>query len=754
MSDDRSPKRSTGGAVLTALALLLPAAISIAALGWVIANDAPAWTTRLVLGLAGVSVIVNLVLGLTGAARRRSRLNQMIGAVRKLAARDFAIALPARGRDGIAELGGAIDKMGLGLGRHCLTLRTLSQIDKAALSDFEPDDAVRLALPCIATVAGPALAVLALEDPSAPSMMHFSLIRSEDPGRIERSHLPLDMAARARVLAYRVSDASGPLPLPAPILMRLRTACGENGAAAVLPVGSPQRARGFVVLGFPRDTVLGSDQLEQVGSLLARIDGAWGRKAQVPDRLPAAHLDALTGLPNRPALVAALAAEFAHAQRNRTRIAVLVLDLDRFKQTNDALGHAAGDELLRAVADRIRATAREEDVVARPGGDEFAIVLSGLLSWRDSSGAARNLIQALSRPFDIGGQTIYLGASVGIAIYPEDARDAEDLLKKADTAMYRAKDEGRSRFAYFEESMNLETRRRVALGRELRQAFERSEFVLHYQPQIDVRTGRICTVEALVRWRHPEQGLLGPSTFIPFAEENGLIDAIGTWVLKEACLQYQRWRAQGISIPRIAVNVSIEQLRRSNFVRTVEQALYLAEMPADRLEIEVTESMFLQRGKAAMNAMSTLSQGGVVFAIDDFGSGYASFGYLKTLHAQVIKLDQSFIADATTNADSGTIVAAMVNMAHTLKREVVAEGVETRDQLEFLTALGCEKVQGFLFSRALPPDEFARFALSNAAQAPAAERARPSAAARQRAVAATQPPQDEWLTVPFVGVDL
>jgi diguanylate cyclase (GGDEF)-like protein len=424
-----------------------------------------------------------------------------------------------------------------------------------------------------------------------------------------------------------------------------------------------------------------------------------------------AHADPLTGLPNRASMLALLAQELANAQRDQTSLGILFVDLDRFKRANDTLGHAAGDALLRQAAGRIRENLRASDAVARPGGDEFTVLLGKLACARDAGLIARQLIKALSRPFEVEGHTIYVGGSVGIAIYPQDGTSGADLLKKADSAMYRAKDMGRNRFAYYEESMNVEAQRRAALDRELRQAFDRDELLLHYQPQIDVRTGLVCAVEALVRWRHPREGLLLPAAFIPFAEESGLIDAIGSWVLKEACLQHQRWRREGVPIPRIAVNVSHRQLLRSNFMRTVQYLLNLAKMPTGALEIEVTESMFVQGGNSTgIDALHALAAAGVRVAIDDFGTGYSSFGYLKKLPAAILKLDKSFLDDAPADNDAATIVAAMINMAHTLRKEVVAEGVERLEQYRFLEQLGCEKVQGFLFAEALTADEAARFA--------------------------------------------
>jgi diguanylate cyclase (GGDEF)-like protein len=479
----------------------------------------------------------------------------------------------------------------------------------------------------------------------------------------------------------------------------------------VQPIARGDRVWGILVLGHESELVLTQDQSRLLSGVNDRLEVAFSSLERDRKLQTMAHADPLTGLPNRASMLALLAQELASAQRDRTRVGILFMDLDRFKRANDTLGHAAGDALLRHASERIAGNLRAGDVVARPGGDEFTVLLCNLESARDAGTVARQLIKALSRPFEVDGHTIYVGASVGIAIYPQDGTDGADLLKKADSAMYRAKDRGRNRFAYYEESMNVEAQRRATLDRELREAFDRNELLLHYQPQIDMRTGLVCSVEALVRWQHPQRGMLMPADFIPFAEESGLIDAIGSWVLRQACLQLQRWRNENVPIPRVAVNVSNRQLLRSNFLRTVHSLLNLARVTPDCLEIEVTESMFVDGGQAGIEVLKALAADGVHVAIDDFGTGYSSFGYLRTLPARILKLDRSFLQHAPADNDAATIVAAMINMAHTLRKEVVAEGVERLDQYRFLEGLGCEKVQGFLFAQPLTADAAAHFAV-------------------------------------------
>jgi len=338
------------------------------------------------------------------------------------------------------------------------------------------------------------------------------------------------------------------------------------------------------------------------------------------------------------------------------------------------------------------------------------VILNGLSSAKDAAHVARKLVKAMAKPFDVEGHRVYAGASVGIAIYPDDGNVGAELVKKADTAMYRAKENGRSRYAFFEQTMNVEMTRRVTLDRELRQGIENNQFVLFYQPQFDLRTGRICAAEALLRWRHPVRGLLAPSTFIELAEETGLIEQLGTWVLREACMQHGRWIQEGVRIPRVAVNVSNRQLRQPEFVPSVYYTMAATHMEPDSLEIEVTESLIIDGGEAAITALRALERAAARVAIDDFGTGYSSFTYLKTLPASILKLDKSFMVNVTTDKDAATIAAAIINMAHTLRKEVVAEGVETAEQLAFLRTAGCEKVQGYYLSPPLPANKLAALA--------------------------------------------
>lgn len=420
----------------------------------------------------------------------------------------------------------------------------------------------------------------------------------------------------------------------------------------------------------------------------------------------AAHYDALTGLPNRALLSDCLTQAMIHAQRRNHMVAVVFIDIDRFKTVNDSLGHEAGDELLRQVTLRLTRTLRTEDTVARLGGDEFVVVLPEIAQEADAAGVAAKLMQAVEPPIEIRGQSIYCTASIGIALFPRDGRDAGTLLKHADAARYRAKDEGRNGFRFYDAMTSSAATAQLELEKELREALINNELELHYQPQVDLtRDGAVYGFEALLRWRHPRRGLLPPLEFIPFAEETGLIVPIGEWVLREACRQCKQWTEAFDSELRVAVNLSVRQFVGDNLVRTVAAALAASDLPAKNLEVELTESLLMQDVAQSVKVLKQLKTMGVTLAVDDFGTGYSSLAYLKRFPLDEIKIDKSFVRDITSDPDDAAICASIMAMANALRLRVVAEGVETEAQLGFLQQRQCQAMQGYLFSRPLPAED-------------------------------------------------
>ena len=414
-----------------------------------------------------------------------------------------------------------------------------------------------------------------------------------------------------------------------------------------------------------------------------------------------AHYDPLTRLANRRLLEQRVDYLIALAARNMKQLALLFIDLDRFKVVNDSLGHSAGDLVLETVAQRLQATAREVDCLARLGGDEFVCVLHDVCEPPDVHAAARRLIAVLDEPIPVAGHTLTVTSSIGISLYPTDGVDYETLLKNADAAMYSAKKAGRDRFMFFSESMNIGMAREREVENALRRALTLNEFVLHYQPQVGVASGRITGVEALLRWNSAELGSVSPGAFIPLAEETGLIVAIGEWVVHEACRQNAQWQRQGLPAVTVAVNLSALQFRQSNLPEIVRGALQAHGLAARWLELELTESVVMQDAEHTIESLRLLKEIGTTLAIDDFGTGYSSLAYLKRFAVDKLKIDQSFIHDIPADDDDDKIVTAIIGLAHVLNLKVIAEGVETEEQLCFLRDRHCDEMQGYLFSRPL-----------------------------------------------------
>jgi diguanylate cyclase len=412
-----------------------------------------------------------------------------------------------------------------------------------------------------------------------------------------------------------------------------------------------------------------------------------------------AQHDSLTDLPNRTLFSDRLTEAIAAAHRYQRKLAVLFLDLDRFKHINDSLGHAVADRLLQSVARRLHACVRASDTVSRQGGDEFVILLSEVARAQDAAVSAEKILLAVRTLHHIDQHDLHLTASIGIVTYPDDGTDAETLMKNADFAMYHAKDSGRNNYQFFKPDMNERAVERQSLEVDLRLALEERQFVLHYQPKMSLETGAIMGVEALVRWHHPQRGLVPPVQFISVAEECGVIVPIGRWVLSEACRQTRAWLDAGLPRIRIAVNVSTVELREKDFVAAVRSILAETGLEPRYLELELTETFLMQDAKATAAVLQALKDLGVNLALDDFGTGYSSLSHLKRFPIDTLKIDQSFVRDLATDADDASIVSAVISMGESLHMRVVAEGVETREQLTFLQEHSCPEGQGYYFSR-------------------------------------------------------
>jgi len=460
-------------------------------------------------------------------------------------------------------------------------------------------------------------------------------------------------------------------------------------------------------IAFPAEVCLTALTLSWQRMLLATVRDITDRKVAEERIQFLAYSDALTGLPNRRLLQDRLTQALASARRQKGRVALLFLDLDRFKNINDSLGHSVGDLLLQEVARRLTKWGREQDTVARVGGDEFLIVLTGLKDVTDAAVAAERLMGAMIGEYSIQGHALNLTGSLGISIFPEHGADTETLIKNADTAMYSVKESGRNGFRFFTEDVNAQAVERLTLENSLQHALDKEELFLVYQPQADIATGKIIGLEALLRWQHPELGLVPPDKFIRIAENCGLIVPIGEWVLRTACSQARKWQEEGLPPVRVAINVSAVQFRRQGFPEQVRRVLHETGLGPQYLELELTESVLLANAEVTLSVIQALKAMGLTLAIDDFGTGYSSFSYLKQFRVSRLKIDRSFIRDVAANPDDSAITAAIISMAKSLHLEVIAEGVENEAQMSFLRAHQCDEIQGYYFCKPLTVDKVA-----------------------------------------------
>jgi diguanylate cyclase (GGDEF)-like protein len=494
-----------------------------------------------------------------------------------------------------------------------------------------------------------------------------------------------------------------------------RGECFRSGfnSLALIPLRSGERVVGLIQLVDRKPAAISLETIRFLEGIGVSVGIAFEhRQAEVrlqenENRLDfLTNYDPLTRLPNRTLLQDRLLHAMAKARRSGKKVAVLLVDLDRFKTINDSLGHDLGDRLLTHVADRLRALVREGDTLARFSGDEFVVVLEEVEELKSVMFVAQKMLGHLSEVITLQNYPLYLTGSIGITLFPNDAEDLDSLLKYAEVAMYRAKEGGRNAYQFYRPDMNARSRELLLLESSLRQALAQEQLTLFFQPKVELRSGRILGAEALVRWRHPELGMVSPAEFIPLTEETGLIVPIGEWILESACRHLVAWQEAGCPPLRMAVNISGRQFQQPDFVRMVEAILRRTGADADLLELEITESTAMENAEETIRTLTTLKAMGIHLAIDDFGTGHSSLSYLRRFPIDCLKIDRSFVREAAYNPNDAAIAAAIIALARGMSLSVVAEGIETREQMDFLLTQGCDIGQGFLFSRPVPSGEW------------------------------------------------
>ena len=681
----------------------------------VVAIESAAHTgVRLGSGLAATLLAATLLGALAGLVLLRRR-----GVAGRMAPRGPNSATAAEQPGGAdPQAGEAADRLALMLARQRRVIQAMADIDRASLSRVNAQRLMELAAGHLLDCTGCDLLLIGVLDRDLPSCMTVVLAskggaRTEaeqkvvQPSTIKLLSVPPDGIWLRQVQEFDLLEPQAQL--------------GAHGAL-VLPIYDDGKPLGIISLGFTGASQIGSDESGNARALVGRLGAALTSAARAQALYAYSHFDATTALPNRQYLKEHLAQQIRQARRNRGRLALLFINLDGFKKVNASLGHNRADLVLAEAASRMRACVREEDMVTRFGGNEFVVVLPQITEGMDARRVADKLLEAVAKPYLVVGDEHHLGCSIGISVFPDDAQTVDRMLRNADSAMFSAKEAGRGRYMFFDAAVNRAAVDRSELERDLRRALMNAEFSLAYQPQIDLRSGRIDAVEALVRWYHPSRGMVPPAEFIAVAERAGLIGPIGEYVMRTACAQFHAWETENIAPRRIAVNVSGMEIARSDIVARVEGILRDTGLRPMHLELELTESIFMDHSIETLDKLRHLQQSGVRIAMDDFGTGYSSLSYLQRLPFDVIKIDQSFVRELGNNQDTGSIVRAIMEVAHSLGKSVVAEGVETEQQRLLLAAWGCDVGQGYLWTCPLGASEFGDFCRAwHSVQEPALE---------------------------------
>jgi diguanylate cyclase (GGDEF)-like protein len=661
---------------------------------------------RMAYTFTGVIVLALLLVAFLSVVQIRRTLvplERLIEGTRRIAREQFHRPVQLQGDDEFGQLAASLNSMAARLGQQIGTLRALSEIDQEILSRVDMNDIIARVQARLQALWPDSVSGLVVFDQQAADfgIVHLYAGKEGVTAKIPTRLEPWLLERLARDYDGMWFDVGG-AELPDFLTMMVNSGARR---ILVLPIFWREKVNGLLAIGLMETREFSAEQVRRARELGNRIGVALAAHARDEELKYRAYHDSLTGLPNRALLLERLGQEMAHARRSARQLAVLFLDLDRFKNVNDSAGHDAGDRLLAQVAERLTSCTREGDTVARLGGDEFVVLLPGLGNPQQAMRLASEMMSLLKEPFMIDGGESYIGVSIGVSIFPDDGSLAPELLKKADMAMYRAKATGRGRIVFFEEGMNIAQRERVTLERDLRQALARHQFTLHFQPHFGLADGKLRGAEALLRWEHPDLGWVVPAKFVPLAEEIGLMDEIGRWMLGEVCAGLARWQATGYRIETITVPVTPHQLRSGKLVQQVQEALAAAGVAPRALALEVEEGALAEKPDDIADQLQAIKRLGVTIVLDNFGTGYSSLTHLPRMPLDVLKVAPAFVRGLGSDSAATSIVYSIVTLAHALGKTVRADGVQTQQQADLLASWGCEQAQGSLYSRALTAQE-------------------------------------------------
>jgi len=646
-------------------------------------------------------MLLALLISVVQIRKKLKPLEKLMEGTRSISSGKFDKKVIVNSDDEFEDLATSFNIMSDRVHTQFKILQTLSDLDQAILSEFELRPVIKLLLDRIFEIIPCSSISVRIAASDAPGTSTIYVRRKRG-----------GMIANQDKSTLSAKDVDTFLEHPNGIVVTNRTKWstflrGLYGQSFYIqPIILENDVVGVICVAFDREQDLAIANINCIKDFAHRIAVSVSASRWEDKLRYQAHYDTLTGLPNRELFKDRLAQAIKNAKRNQSMISLIYLDLDRFKYINDSLGHSAGDELLQLVGQRLRQCVRNTDTVARLGGDEFTIIMSGFSDPEGISAVMENIIYQFSKPFTVSQKEYFASASLGVAVYPADGDSGEELLKNADIAMYEAKKRGRNRFLFYEDEMNIRVIERGNVESGLQHAIEHREFTAYYQPKMDILSGEVCSAEALLRWHHPIKGLLHPLQVIPVAEDIGLIEPIGHFMLETACRQFLAWRKDGIHLTHIAVNVSPLELWQTEYVEKLLQLLNKLQMPGENLELEITEGVFLENTEKTAAVLKELKEAGIKLTLDDFGTGYSSLGYLTQYPIDAIKIDQSFIHKLGTDKDAADIILAIVGIAHNLDIEIVAEGVETQTQLNFLSEHQCTIIQGQHFAHALSEPDF------------------------------------------------